>query len=221
MKTSKKSLKRFLFFLLVIFSFAGAFLAVGFGINMKAEPKRELPSCAESTSLYVNLAVIGEQPFGAGTEESKLALERKGLGVAFTLNPKTGSWSFLTTDRNKKTCFVAMGKKWHRIVETHGQGLWKNGDIKKVGYSAPFKKMTEELLKEGKAEVGFGEQDLDLAGTSLSKVITHFFIDRFGLFTAVTSVVYQNKDHSYEISSIDSVGIDWTFDKKYENYPIN
>lgn len=220
MKISK-SLKRFLVCSLFIVFFAGGFLAAGFGMHEKADPKRDLPFCANNTSLYLSLAGMGERPFGAGTEESKLALERKGLGIVFTLNPKNGSWSFLSTDKAQRTCFVAMGKKWHRIVEIQTQGMWKSGDIKKVGYSAPFKKMKDELLKEGKMEVGFGEQDIDLTGTSLSKIATHFFIDRFGLFTAVTSMVYKNKNSLFEISSIDAVGISWAFDEGYQNYPIN
>jgi hypothetical protein len=219
--------RRFILFCLLLFSlfFATAGIVIltaqHTGSDDILNRKKELPLCTNNTSLYLSLAGMGEQPFGAGTEESKLALERKGLGIVFTLNPKSGSWSFLSTDKAQKTCFVAMGKKWHRIAEIQAQGMWKSGDIKKVGYSAPFKKMKDELFKEGKTEVGFGEQDIDLTETPLSKIVTHFFIDRFGLFTAVTSMIYKNESSSFEISSIDAVGISWTFDERYQNYPIN
>lgn len=218
MKMSRK-LRSFIFFLLVI---AGMFLAVAYDLSTKMDQKRKLPLCTPDTSLYLTLAAMGEQLFGVGNEESKLALERKGLGIAFTLNPKTGNWSFLNTDRTKKTCFVAMGKKWHRtnapLVE---QRMWKKSEGKKVGYSASFKKMTEELSKEGKAEIGFGKQDLDLIGTPLLEITTHLFTDGFGLFTAVTSTTYRVNGKPLEVSSIDATGSDWNFHERYENYPLN
>lgn len=184
--------------------------------------KKELPLCTNNTSAYSVLSGMGEQSFGVGNEESKLALEQKGLGIAFTLNPKTGAWSFLSTNNHNKTCFVAIGTKWRRVkAEDPQAGMVRKGDARQVGYSAPFVKVKEELLKEGKTEVGFGEQEVDLTGSPLLHVTTHFFADSFGSFTAVTSVVYKNKGGApFEISSIDALGSDWVFDKNYDNYSL-
>lgn len=185
--------------------------------------KKELPLCTNDTSVYSVLSGMGEQSSGVGNEESKLALEQKGVGVVFTLNQKTGSWSFLTTNNRKRTCFVAMGKRWHKVGgEGLKEGMIRKGDGKQVGYSAPLPKMKEELLKEGKTEVGFGEQDVDLEGSPLLGITTRFFTDSFGSFTAVTSMLYKNKGSGapFEISSIDAVGSGWAFNKKYENYTV-
>jgi hypothetical protein len=246
MKISK-SLQRYLFLVLLLASGVAVFLVLDADMNGSINAKRTLPLCASNGSFYASLEKLGEIPFGAGTENSKIAIERRGLGVVFTLNPKTGSWSFLTGDRNKKTCFVSMGEKWHRVFpeKTVKQGelipVTKNDDKKQVGYSAPFGKMKEDLLKNGLMLVGYGVQDIDLKGSSLSKVTTYFFTDSLGSFTAVTSVMYKNKKHRsfitvlygklvnamhknkkhdglLEISSVDAVGLDWAFSSNYSRY---
>ncbi len=230
MKISK-SLGRPLRFVLFRLFLFGLFLVVAAVVvlsthytnsNNVLSSKKELPLCTNDTSLYPALLGMGEQSFGVGKEESKLALEQKGLGIAFTLNPKTGSWSFLSTNNRKKTCFVAIGARWHRVKgEDPKEGMVRKGDAKQVGYSAPLAKMKEELLEEGKMEVGFGEQDIDLAGSSLLSITTRFFTDSFGSFTAVTSMVYKNKSGApFEISSIDAIGSDWIFDERYEKYTM-
>jgi hypothetical protein len=217
--------KIFLFLLCAIFLFSCASVPVDTDIvtdtNAVLQAKRALPLCTSDTSLYLKLAKLGEQPFGAGVESSKLAKEQKGLSLGFTRNPKTLAWSFLVTNNTQKTCFVAMGKNWRRTEEETRDKVFKGG-IKQVGFSAPFAKMKEELLKEGKTQAGFDEEDIDLAGTNVLKKTIYLFTDNSGLFTAVTSLIYKNKNGAgapYEISSIDAIGSYWVWasEKFYNN----
>jgi hypothetical protein len=174
------------------------------------QAKRVLPLCAPGTSLYTELMKLGELPFGVGVENSKLAKEAQGLLLGFTRDPKTLAWSLLTTD-NTKTCFVAMGKKW-RKTEGGSMDIVFKGDIKQIGYSAPFATLKAELLKEGKTQAGFDDEDLDLSGTNLLKKTIYFFTDNSGSFTAVTSLTYKKVGLApFEISSIDAIGSHWVW----------
>lgn len=181
--------------------------------------KRELPFCTPDTSLYTKLAKLGEEPFGGGIEESKLAKEQKALSLGFTRNPKTLAWSFLVTNNTQKTCFVSMGKKWRRTEEQTRDKIFK-GSMKQAGYSAPYAKIKEELLKEGKTQAGFDDEDIDLSGTNLLKKTIYLFTDNSGSFAAVTSLTYKNgAGVQYELSSIDAVGSHWvwTSPESYNN----
>lgn len=211
-------IKFFLFFYLA-FLFDYTSLANGAPVatdeNQSADAvlqvKRALPFCSSDTSVYRKLAKLGEQPFGHGVEKSKMAIERKGLSLGFTLNPKTGMWSILNTDNRHTTCFVAMGKNWRQSQEAARDKLFK-GETRQVGYSVPFAKMEEELSKEGKTLAGFDDQDLDLTGSNILKKTTYLFTDNSGLFTFVTSMTYKNGSGvPYEFSSIDAVGTHWVW----------
>jgi hypothetical protein len=180
------------------------------------------------TSLHIKLSEIGELPIGYGIEKSKISMQRKGLAVSFTLEPKAGNWSFLTTDRNSKTCLVATGIQWHKVsndtlsrMEPLVSLKKEKKDAKQVGYSAPFKKMEQDLLQEGKFLVGYGKQDINLSGTRISKVTTYFFTDTSGSFTAVSSVTQKDGNGTeYEISSVDSTGVSWVFNENYAKYNL-
>lgn len=206
--------------LLSLFGCVSSPIGIGIDSNVDAllHAKRALPLCTPDTSLYLKLAKLGEQPFGAGIENSKLAKEQKGLSLGFTRNPETLAWSLLITN-NAKTCFVAMGKKWRRTEEEARDKVFKGG-MKQVGFSAPYAKMKEELLKEGKTQAGFDEEDVDLSGTNLIKKTIYFFTDNSGLFTAVTSLTYKNgAGMFYEMSSVDAVGTHWVWasEESYNN----
>jgi hypothetical protein len=206
---------RFFPFLFLVFLFGNVSAFADTGIadgetDAVLQAKRALPLCAPGASLYTELMKLGERPFGVGVENSKLAKEAQGLLLGFTRDPKTLAWSFLTTD-NTKTCFVAMGKKWRKTEEESMDTVFR-GDIKQTGYSAPFATLKAELLKEGKTQAGFDDEDLDLLGTNLLKKTIYFFIDNSGSFTTVTSITYKRVGLApFEISSIDAVGSHWVW----------
>lgn len=204
------------FFILFLFSFAASIYAEE-AVNTPPDAvKGDLPECTHDLSLYEKLKDLGEAPFGGGVETSQLAMQQGGLGVGFLLNEKNGNWSFLTTDKTQKTCFVVTGKKWQRIKTETPSKITLGGDEKRVGYCAPFARMSKELLEEGgKMESGFGERDADLSGTDMSKVTIHFFTSVSGSFTAVMKIVYKN---SPELACVESTGIGWKFEDAYEKY---
>lgn len=152
-------------------------------------------------------------PFGGGVETSQLAIQQGGLGVGFVLNAKNGNWSFLTTNKTQKTCFVVTGKKWQRVKIEIPSKITFGGSEKKVGYCTSFSGMSQELLISGQMVSGFGERDADLSGTEMTNVSVYFFSSGSGAFTAVMKIVYKN---SPELACIESTGIGWKFEDGYE-----
>jgi hypothetical protein len=202
-----------------------ALFLFSFSISLHAEEavntppdavKGALPFCTNDLSLYESLKNIGETASGGGVETSQLAMQQGGLGVGFLLDMKNGNWSFLTTDKTQKTCFVVTGKKWQRIKTEIPSKIILGGEEKRVGYCASFARMSQELLEEGgKMESGFGEQDADLSGTDMTKVTIHFFTSGFGSFSSVAKIVYKN---SPELACVEATGIGWKFEDDYEKY---
>ncbi|MBI2120317.1 MAG: hypothetical protein HYT94_01695 [Parcubacteria group bacterium] len=198
------------------------------------ETKRSLPLCARDWFLAKRLSEIGEELVGVGEENSKLATLRNGLGIVFMLNPKTGTWSVLSIDNISafgfdsetrissfdkhihKTCLVAMGLRWQWITKAELKRIVPgNASTKQVGFSASWQKIKEEMSKEGKWEIGYGDQDVDLSDNILSKLTTHLFIDGDGSLVAVTTMLYKD---GREISSIDAMVEKWIFSEPYGNH---
>lgn len=195
-----------------------ASISFAWGHEEPNKGKSDLPLCA--ASLPSRLLALGEQPFGYGAENSKLALQQGKPAVVFFLNPESGPWSFLFVTDNSK-CFTAMGKQWHKTkdvdIDVRNVVAPKMMVVRSkwVGYSAPFDTLKAELLSEGKSLVGYGVQNIDLSSTMLKKLTTYLFVDRSGNFSAVTSQV--NKS-GHEMSSVDSTGSGWRFVKTYKSY---
>lgn len=174
--------------------------------------KGMLPACTNNLSLYEKLKEIDEVPFGGGVENSQFAAQQGGLGLSFFLKKENGSWSFLVTDKNQKTCFVSTGKNWQRPKMDVPWKIILGGKEKQVGYCAPLEKIKKTLLEEGKMEYGFGDQDISLSETNVFGVTVHFFKDAEGSFAAVTNVIYKS---SVEFACIDAKGVGWKFEDSY------
>jgi hypothetical protein len=182
-----------------------------------------MPLLLEGTSLYKELEKIGEIPVGFGTEKSDIAIKRQGLQISLTLDKKTADWSFLSTDKNGRSCFVAMGKAWKKENEAPvlQQGVLipivKTSDQKAVEYSAPFEQIKSDLSKNRQIVVGSGVGDIDLARTPYSRMVVYLFVDDEGHFTTVTSLTLKDTTtRPHEMSTISSVGDGWVFGKNYK-----
>lgn len=154
--------------------------------------KGKLPFCTNDTSLYAQLAEIGEMPAWIGIENSLLEAEQGGLAVSFFLDKKNGNWSVLTTDKTSKTCFVMTGKKWQSSPKTRTpENIVFSDSEKRVGYCAPFERLSKELSATGKFEMGFGFPDRNFMSSDALKATAYLFADRLGRWTAVAEITYK------------------------------
>jgi hypothetical protein len=140
-----------------------------------------------------------------------------------TLDKKTTGWSFLSADKNGRSCFVSMGKGWKKENEVPvlPQGVLipivKNSDQKSVEYSAPFEQIKSDLSKNRQTVVGSGVGDVDLTRTPYSRMVVYLFLDNEGHFTTVTSLTLKDTmARPSEMSTISSVGDGWVFGKNYK-----
>lgn len=140
------------------------------------EAKGALPACTPDYALYLELVKIGEKPLWVAEESLGLAGNQEPPIVAFSLNKKTGSWSFVrTTYLGDETCFVVTGKNWQKTdIETPEQ-ITIGGVEKKVGYCAPLEQISKELLEKGSVEVGFGFPDSEYLKNGVVKATVHLF----------------------------------------------